>query len=226
MNIFKRIFKKNTNPNNIITIKTSWDEITVQEMMDINTVIEDEDTEANKMQTLISILTGKDFEYLGSLPMVTYKMLIGCTAFLQTKPEPNKIKSKYIINGKKYIQCGDVTKITTAQFIDYNNYIMNKESDISKILSVILVPEGHDYNQGYNIDEAIEDIKTMKYQDALGVSFFLQKQFAAYVMLTLDYSKRTLMESNPTKEQMEKFKTQETDLKNMVLYLLSYESVV
>ena len=35
MNILKRIFKKKTNPNDIITIKNSWDEITVQELMDI-----------------------------------------------------------------------------------------------------------------------------------------------------------------------------------------------
>jgi hypothetical protein len=225
MNILKRIFKKKTNPNDIITIKNSWDEITVQELMDINTVIEDEDTESNKMQTLISILTGKDFEYLGGLPMVTYKMLMGCTAFLQNKPKPNKLKSKYIINGKTYIQCGDVTKITTAQFVDYNNYIMNNEPDISKILSVILVPEGHDYNQGYNIEEAIEDIKTMRYKDALAISFFLQKQFAAYVMLMVDYSEKLMKESNLTEEQMTKFKVQQQALKNMVLYLLSLESV-
>jgi hypothetical protein len=225
MNILKRIFKKKTNPNDIITIKNSWDEITVQELMDINTVIEDEDTESNKMQTLISILTGKDFEYLGGLPMVTYKMLMGCTAFLQNKPKPNKLKSKYIINGKTYIQCGDVTKITTAQFVDYNNYIMNNEPDISKILSVILVPEGHDYNQGYNIEEAIEDIKTMRYKDALAISFFLQKQFAAYVMLMVDYSEKLMKESNPTEEQMMKFQAQQQALKNMVLYLLSLESV-
>lgn len=221
MNIFKRIFGKKQNPNDIITIKTSWDEITVQEMMDISLVLEDEDTEYNKIQTLVSILTGRDFEYLGKLPMVTYKMLMQCVGFLQTKPEPNKLKKSYTINGHKYIQCADVTKVTTAQFVDYNNYVNSGEKDITKILSVMLVPEGHEYSQGYDIASVQEDIKDMKYKDALAISFFLQKQFAAYVMLMVDYSEKLMEKSNPTEEQMTKFKAQQQDLKNMVLYLLS-----
>lgn len=221
MNIFKRIFGKKQNPNDIITIKTSWDEITVQEMMDISLVLEDEDTEYNKIQTLVSILTGRDFEYLGKLPMITYKMLMQCVGFLQTKPEPNKLKKSYTINGHKYKQCADVTKVTTAQFVDYNNYVNNGEKDITKILSVMLIPEGHEYSQGYDIADVQEDIKSMKYKDALAISFFLQKQFAAYVMLMVDYSEKVMEKSNPTEEQMKKFKAQQQDLKNMALYLLS-----
>ena len=220
-NLFKRIFKKKETPNDIITIKTSWDEITVQEMMDITLVLEDEDTDYNKMQTLVSILTGRDFEYLGKLPMVTYKMLMSCVKFLQEKPEPNKLKKEYVINGHKYKQCADVTRVTTAQFVDYNNYVSNNEKDITKILSVMLVPEGKEYGQGYKVEDVQEDLKSMKYKDALAISFFLQKQFAAYVMLMVDYSEKLMKESNPTEEQMMKFQAQQQDLKNTVLFLLS-----
>lgn len=220
MNWLKKLFTKKPK-GEFITIKTSWDEITVQEMMDLQTVIEDEDTEVNKMQTIISILTGKPFEWLGTLPIVTYKMLVNAIGFIHEQPKANKLQKQYTINGHKYIQCADVTRITTAQFIDYTNYVNNGEKDAVKILSVILIPEGHEYNQGYNIEDVQNDIKDMKWKDAMAVSFFLQKQFATYVMLMVDYSEKLMKESNPTEEQMKNFNQQKQVLNNMVLSLLS-----
>lgn len=213
------IFKKKSNTD-FVTIKSSWNDITVQDMMDITFVLEDEDTEENKINGLICILTGKDFDYIADLPLFTYKELVKRLQFLQTEPKPNKLKKKYVINGTTYVQCADVTKVTTAQFIDYNNYINNKEKDISKLLSVMLIPKGHEYNKGYEIEDVQNDIKSMSYLDAMGISFFLQKQFVAYVMLMLDYSEELLKKSNPTKEQMQMFNQLKQVLKNTGLSLL------
>jgi len=219
MNIFKRLFKRKQ-ANEVVTIKTSWDEITVQEMMDITSVIEDEDTEDNKIQSILSILTDKDFDYLNRLPVVTYTSLANRLAFLQKQPTPNKLKKSYTINGHKYIQCADVSKITTAQFIDYNNYMNNNEKDISKILSVMLIPDGCEYGQGYNIEDVQEDIKSMLYKDALAVSFFLQKQFVVFVKLMVDYLGEKMKKVNLTKEQRTAFNNLQRGLKDMASYLL------
>lgn len=218
MNIFKRIFSKDT--SNIITIKSSWTDLTVQDMMDITMVLEDEDTEQNKILNIVSILTGKDVEYLISLPITTYKQLVNKIAFLQTAPKPNRLKNSYIINSHKYRQCADVTKITTAQFIDYNYFNQNNEKDLSKLLSVMLIPEGKDYNQGYYITDVQEDIKTMLYLDALAISFFLQRQFVAYVMLMADYSEKVMKENKMPKEQMKLFQDLRQVLKDTGLSLL------
>ena len=55
---------------------------------------------------------------------------------------------------KRYDFSLDLTKISVAQFIDYNNYIKEDPVKFEKILSVFIYPKGKTYNDGsYNIED-------------------------------------------------------------------------
>lgn len=90
----------------------------------------------------------------------------------------NVVNDVYILNGKRYILTNDLSKITTAQYIDYMNYI-NSGVDINtynNFLAIFFVPEGHEYNDGYNLNEVKNNIDNyLSIVDATSIAgFFLR----------------------------------------------------
>lgn len=98
---------------------------------------------------------------------------------LNTPIEGNNIVNDvYILNGKRYILTNDLSKITTAQYIDYMNYI-NSGVDINtynNFLAIFFIPEGHEYNDGYNLNEVKNNIDNyLSIVDATSIAgFFLR----------------------------------------------------
>lgn len=90
----------------------------------------------------------------------------------------NVVNDVYILNGKRYILTNDLSKITTAQYIDYMNYI-NSGVDINtynNFLAIFFIPEGHEYNDGYNLNEVKNNIDNyLSIVDATSIAgFFLR----------------------------------------------------
>lgn len=90
----------------------------------------------------------------------------------------NVVNDVYILNGKRYILTNDLSKITTAQYIDYMNYI-NSGVDINtynNFLAIFFIPEGHEYNDGYNMNEVKNNIDNyLSIVDATSIAgFFLR----------------------------------------------------
>lgn len=89
----------------------------------------------------------------------------------------NVVNDVYILNNKRYILTNDLSKITTAQYIDYMNYI-NSGVDINtynNFLAIFFIPEGHEYNDGYNLNEVKNNIDNyLSIVDATSIAgFFL-----------------------------------------------------
>ena len=62
--------------------------------------------------------------------------------------------------------------ITTAQFVDLNTNI-HDDFSITDIISILLVPKGHEYNDGYDMEEHkkfLED--NMRIIDVNAIAFF------------------------------------------------------
>lgn len=95
-------------------------------------------------------------------------------AFLKDEPEREKIKKVYKLNGRKYAADFDTTKMTTAQFVDFQNY--TKVDDFVGCLSVCVRPVGHEYNDGYDIELLKSDVSTMPITQALTIAFFFTNQ--------------------------------------------------
>lgn len=97
--------------------------------------------------------------------------------------EPNKLKKVYKINGKEYELMLNLTKMSAAQFIDFQMYSV--DNNMHEILSIILLPKVRKkwylpkktakYGDGYDVFELQKDIKEqMLISDAKTiVDFFL-----------------------------------------------------
>lgn len=93
---------------------------------------------------------------------------------------------------KKYDINLDITKVSVAQFIDYQNYVKEKEIRYEKILSVFVIPKGHEYNDGYSLKEVQEDILNWQFAIVKKISFFFATQLTTFVTLFLYYSKEEM----------------------------------
>ena len=160
-----------------IKIKNSWESLTYGDYMQLVQIGEANIPENYKTTHLLSILTGEKVEDLESLQITTFMKLLPHLQFLNEKPKDIEHKNEYEVNGRKYIVQADVDKICTAQFLDYSSYIKEKYDtsgpNTVKLASCFLVPEGHKYGDGYDINQVWNDINDMSFLDVKALAFFL-----------------------------------------------------
>lgn len=214
---------KNDNKSSVITIKKDWSVITYREFEELTQVLQADIPDHYRVVNLLSILSGWSVDQLESLPLFQFQSLLPNLEFLQSMPENVKHKDEYTINNRGYILHGYVPMITTAQYLDYTNYIKEAESksespDLVKLTSCFLIPKGHEYNDGYDMNQVWNDIYDMNFNDVRAVAFFLQLQYAALLCISRDY-----LEKDMKKMKIDKKKIKETitPLNNMVSSLLS-----
>lgn len=205
-----------------IKIKNSWESLTYGDYMQLVQIGEANIPENYKTTHLLSILTGESVEDLESLQITTFMKLLPHLQFLNEKPKDIEHKNEYEVNGRKYIVQADVDKICTAQFLDYSSYIKEKYDtsgpNTVKLASCFLVPEGHKYGDGYDINQVWNDINDMSFLDVKALAFFLQLQYAAYILISNDCIDRQMKKMGvPKKKRRESI----THLNSMARSLLS-----
>lgn len=132
--------------------------------------------------------------------------------FLKQPTPQEPIKKYYKINGTKYFACFDTTKLTTAQFVDFQNYA--KQNDFIGCLSVCFRPKGTEYNDGsYDIDKAKQDIASLPITQALTISFFFKNQLVVLLSAIQSSLTSQLEEMPETKKLAEIIET--LDLANL-----------
>ena len=208
-----------------IRIKNSWESLTYGEYVQLVQIAEANIPENYKTTHLLSILTGESVENIESLPVTSFMKLTPHLQFLNENPKDIKHKNEYEVNGHKYIVQAEVDKICTAQFLDYSTYIKEKYDsngpNTVKLASCFLVPEGHKYGDGYDINEVMYDITCMSFLDVKALAFFLQLQYAAYILISSDCIDRQMKKMGiPKKKRRETI----THLNNMARSLLSSDS--
>lgn len=200
-----------------ITIKNSWDSLSWKEYEQIEQIINADIPSDYKAVHLISILTGLEIEQIESLPITEIQKLIPALEFLKSEPETHKHKFEYTVNGRDYIFRGKLDEISTAQYIDYRTYMSEENKDIVKLFSCFLIPKGHEYNDGYDIEQVKSDIEDMCWLDVRAAAFFFRIQLAAYILILKSYLQKTLKGTPATKEQR---KEMEASFNSMVYSLL------
>lgn len=188
-----------------IKIKNSWESLTYGDYMQLVQIGEANIPENYKTTHLLSILTGEKVEDLESLQITTFMKLLPHLQFLNEKPKDIEHKNEYEVNGRKYIVQADVDKICTAQFLDYSSYIKEKYDtsgpNTVKLASCFLVPEGHKYGDGYDINQVWNDINDMSFLDVKALAFFLQLQYAAYILISNDCIDRQMKKMGVPKKK-------------------------
>jgi len=174
-------------------------------------------TEDNDL-AIIAALSGKTEDELLNLPIAEYRELADAAAFLFTQPVPAKVRKEYGLNGTLYRLTGDAKKLTTAQYIDFKEYAKAGTATLADYLSIILVPDGKVYGDGYDTDDAKADIRDyLPVTAALGIRDFFTQRLGKLMLDSLTYSRTLACKLKDTETRtklMKEIAAAEASLKN------------
>lgn len=177
----------------------TWSDITLQQYYQIKELLTNEDEYT--VLNILDVLYGIDS---ASMPLSALSKYNSALDFLKDEIPVVDIKKKYNINGHTYDSNCELTKVSTAQFIDYQNYLKEKQPKYEKLISVLFIPEGHQYNDGYSIKEVQDDILHMSMVDVQSIAFFIKKQFQLLLSLFQFYLTQSIQKMHLTKQQKQK----------------------
>jgi len=174
----------------------SYNRLTLGQYMEIQEISRNESLEdIDKQVQILSILTGVAEDELLHLPIQEYKELVVKSGFLN--PENinyHPVAKKYILGKFELIPCRDFRKIETCQYIDFQTYAPDLDKYLVEFLSVILVPKGHRYNEGYDILEVQKAIREeMSVSDGISLAGFFLTWCRKSIKDSLNYSKQEAM---------------------------------
>lgn len=206
MKLFDKIRKK----YNIIK-KKSWDDISIAQFNALCKLGKD-----TKLEDVLKIVYDVDLKDIPLKDIAKYD-----TTFI-SKPIPRRpIKKYYMLNGTKYNANFELPSISTAQFFDFRNYA--EKNDYIGVLSCCLIPDGKEYNDGYDIEQLKTDIASMPITEAQTISFFFWNQTAVLLEAILQSSTYQLKKNPETKENKELMnllsQIEKMDLLNLTSYL-------
>lgn len=202
------------------TIKSSWDDMTVGDILFMKETEKLQlATDDEKNMMVAARLAGIDYKDFIQLPLSEVRKYMDNTEFLFTKPEPKKARNKYVINGRTYKLFKGNEEMTVAQYIDWQAIQADGfDKRPGEMLAIVLVPDKHQYNDGYDKDQQIEDMLDMSVTDALGVCDFFTKRLSKSINLILTALKIRMkwMRITARKEDREMMKALEIQMR---LYL-------
>lgn len=171
----------------------TWKDISIEKYGKIAALQESGLGEIDLIAAVISIIDGSTVKEVEEIPYGTLLLKARGLRFLQSDPIPSIVKKSYNLNGVKYIPTLNPAELTTAQYIDFQVRATQDAEDLAGLLSVLLIPEGHKYNEGYSADQVREDInKFLPIEDAMGLSSFFFYLWKKSIRRLLRESKRTL----------------------------------
>lgn len=153
----------------------NYNRLTIGKYMEIQAVSKDDSLEdIDKQVQILSILTGVAEEEILHLPIGEYKELVARSQFLNPENVPTRqVAKKYLVGDFQLIPVTDFRKLETCQYIDFQTYAPDIDKYLVEFLSVILVPKGHRYNEGYDILEVQKAIREdMSVSDGISIVGF------------------------------------------------------
>ena len=196
-----------------------WSDIKYRTLLDIREAANIED-ENERVYAIMEAVFGED---VLDLPLKDFNEKCKELQFLQ-KEIPNDLHVKDIkVNGREYYFDGLLGKITTAQYIDFQNY--QKNNDEQKSFSVFIIPKGHKYNDGYDMEQVFNDILDVPVPVLFSASFFFSRQFELFIRIFRRYSIKQMKKLGLPKEAMENLeKVVNLSTEMMLTPLESYHS--
>ena len=160
----------------------TWKDITLRQFNKIQDLLQeiDEYTTLN----IIDVLYDVDSADMPAMEVMN-KYAHSLDFLMTTIPTNEKLKETYTINQREYNSNINLTQMTTAQFVDYQNYSKENPVDISKCLSVFVIPAGHTYNDGYDLKQVQDDIKDLDMVTINTLAFFFKKLYILLLETTL-----------------------------------------
>ena len=163
----------------------SYDALDLGTFLKIDAVLRTDADDLDKQAQIIAILSDKSLDEVLSLSLGDYASMAAQTAFLKELCKPAEIPDGYEYEGLRPVE--DFTKLTAAQYIDFQTFSKHFPETIPELLTVLLVPDGHRYNDGYDIAPLLEAVKKMPLATALGLTAFFFSRCAKSIDASLTF---------------------------------------
>lgn len=173
----------------------SWRDVSINEFYEIKDISEDETlTEYDKTVSLTAYVNQMDEQDVWNLPITKFKQLQKEREWMQEfKFDTKKSFKKITINNNKYTVDVNLQHFNVAQYIDFQTYWPmrdNMRDVIGNILAIFIIPKGHSYNEGYDIAEVIDDIKSsIDIMTANEILFFFLSSYQTLMKVSVSYLK-------------------------------------
>ena len=188
---------------------TSFKELNLSKFREIQKIAKEGGEELEMNIRLLSVLSDISVDDLCAMPLTEVSALMGQMAFLCEPMPEEKVANKYQIGTLTLCPSFDVKKFTTAQYVDYQEFMKAPDDNQVGILSCLLIPKGKKYNVDYDIEEVREAIaEHISVTASTAIFTFFLKRLQSSMIKTLRSSAREVARLQP-KTREEKEKTEE-----------------
>lgn len=155
-----------------------------------------------------------DIDDAEALPLQEYAGLVAALRAFSEEPVAEARltgSATYTINGRVYeVDCVP-GNFTAGQYVDFTNYVKNG-AVLEDILSVVVLPKGHRYNDGYDMQQAREDIGCLPCTVGFAVVRFFALWLKRFTATSLRFLTSKKMRGKMTEERVEEMKSLLRDL--------------
>ena len=191
--------------------KLHWKDITIAKhkaIMEVYEKYRGSEEDLLMAYDLVCAAYGKSEEWMNTLKVSEANEWVNTLAFVNEKPKPAVAKQYYTLNGHKYKVSLNMQALTTGQYLDFQQLADKCREMPAEFLSVLLIPNGHKYNDGYDLEEVVRDIENyMSVEDCMGLSAFffnlLQISIRRSIRSLAKMEKKARKEGLMTEEQLE-----------------------
>lgn len=158
------------------------------------------------LTSLIGAVYGMTVKEVEELPYKTVQEYAASLyPLLNYSPKANICRKSYKVGEWDCVVELDAETLTTAQYVEFKNLASRTEEMFGEFLSIILMPKGHKWNDGYDRRQLVNDIyEHFKVEDAMALSAF----FFEWLRMSIKFMLRRLrwqirlMRKGETKEAM------------------------
>lgn len=129
--------------------------------------------------------------------------------FLAKDMPKMKVKDSYMLNGNKYVLHKELSDFKVAHYVDYEMIMKSKKGieNYPQFLALFLTPDGHEYNDGYDMPTAIKDINNyLSIADAVSLANFFKASSVLFTTLFLRYLKTSTLKTIKDRKTRKMFK--------------------
>ena len=182
------IFKKKDKEKNPMV----WGDITLAQFLKLQKLDKDKDKD-DYIFKFAAIVQGYEYDEFERLPLsFVNECMQEIQPLLDKSPKAEKINSHtLILNGKTYTITDE---LSLSQYIDFQAIFKDYQNNMAEFLSILLLPEGKQYNDGYSKEDVIKDIEVMSIETAMGLSRFFFLKWKRLSESSLTYTQRVLLQ--------------------------------
>ena len=132
-----------------IKVPTNWEEVTLGQFEKIMRLTGGENKGSVDVISLLSILTGKDEDYINSLPASFVETLMTHLIFLNDNPRTYDNTASQIKIGNDLYSIHFLEELKFGEYVEVNESIKNDPVDYSSILAILCRKDGEAFDEDY-----------------------------------------------------------------------------